>query len=250
NIVLPCIYREFPQAPDTISRTIAILPGTAPVLDEAVNEARNRYMTTDPADGTVRIDLRNLIGSHPSAAPALLFELLRPYGFTASQIQSMTEATDTSGATFQTSEIMAVTSRGMLELTQRHTTVDNEAFTIDPSRELTHPIHLVPEFITPDDFVPVRDNSAIYLDSEALAGNPSWELRRWRHGDRLIPYGMKGSRKLSDIFSDAGMSVAAKRKKWVLTRNGTIVWIPGIRAAAIFPVTGSTRAIVKISYLK
>ncbi|MDE6491207.1 MAG: tRNA lysidine(34) synthetase TilS, partial [Muribaculaceae bacterium] len=31
NIVLPCIYREFPQAPDTISRTIAILAGTEPV---------------------------------------------------------------------------------------------------------------------------------------------------------------------------------------------------------------------------
>lgn len=70
---------------------------------------------------------------------------------------------------------------------------------------------------------------------------------RWRHGDRMTPFGMKGSRKLSDMFSDAGMSVTAKRRQWILTRNGAIVWIPGLRASAMFPVTGTTRSIMKIT---
>lgn len=249
NIILPCIYREFPQAPDTIARTIGILADTEPLLDEAVDEAKRRYMTIDTTSRSATIALRDLIADHPSSAPTLLFELLHPYGFSSAQIRSMIEAADTSGATFHSTGSLAVTSRGRLELTTGHNTDDDSIFPIDLSVGCTSPIRLVTEFITPLEFTPKRDNSVLYLDAGALADSPVWELRRWRHGDRMTPFGMKGSRKLSDIFSDAGMSVTAKQRQWILTRNGEIVWIPGIRASALYPVTESTRSIMKISYI-
>lgn len=246
NIVLPCIYQEFPQAPETISRTIGILADTEPLLDESVDEARRRYSTADAAGDSIRIALRDLVGDHPSSSAALLFELLRPYGFTSSQTQSIACAADTSGAMFHSPRYTAVTSRGWLELTSR-LTPGGDTLTIDIAAGTDAPIRLVTEFITPEEFAPKRDNTVMYLDAEALTGSPVWELRRWRHGDRMTPFGMKGSRKLSDMFSDAGMSVTAKRRQWILTRNGAIVWIPGLRASAMFPVTGTTRSIMKIT---
>lgn len=104
---------------------------------------------------------------------------------------------------FHSPRYTAVTSRGWLELTSR-LTPGGDTLTIDIAAGTDAPIRLVTEFITPEEFAPKRDNTVMYLDAEALTGSPVWELRRWRHGDRMTPFGMKGSRKLSDMFSDAG----------------------------------------------
>ena len=50
-------------------------------------------------------------------------------------------------------------------------------------------------------------------------------MRRWREGDRIEPFGMKGSRLVSDIFSDAKLSLDDKRKVWLLTRDDIILWV-------------------------
>lgn len=64
-------------------------------------------------------------------------------------------------------------------------------------------------------------------------------LRPWRKGDRFRPYGMKGSRLVSDLLSDAKYSVAEKRRVRILTRNGEILWVVGLRAS------GSSQSVKK-----
>ena len=80
----------------------------------------------------------------------------------------------------------------------------------------------------------------IYLDASVMKDNPVFTVRSWRNGDRIAPFGMKGTRKLSDIFSDLKIPVDRKSKIKVLTRNGEILWIIGIRASRHFPVTDTT----------
>ncbi len=60
-------------------------------------------------------------------------------------------------------------------------------------------------------------------------------LRLWQPGDRMAPEGMKGKKKkLSDIFSEAKLSAAEKSMQIVLTdKQGSILWIPGLRKAAL-----------------
>lgn len=60
-------------------------------------------------------------------------------------------------------------------------------------------------------------------------------LRRVKKGDRLKPLGMKGSRLLSDIMKDAGMSRAEKEKQWVLADalSDEIIWVPGLRRSRL-----------------
>jgi tRNA(Ile)-lysidine synthase len=57
---------------------------------------------------------------------------------------------------------------------------------------------------------------------------------------------MKGSRLVSDVFSDAKLSIDEKANKWLLTRDGQILWIVGMRASRHFPVTGDTEKVLKI----
>lgn len=73
-------------------------------------------------------------------------------------------------------------------------------------------------------------------------------LRHWEEGDRIAPFGMKGSRLVSDIFSDAKLPVNEKNTVWLLTRDDTILWIAGMRASRHFAVTPSTRRILALRY--
>ena len=50
-------------------------------------------------------------------------------------------------------------------------------------------------------------------------------LRRWKEGDKISPFGMKGNKKLSDLFTDMKLSINDKNKVWLLEVNGTIVWV-------------------------
>ncbi len=53
-------------------------------------------------------------------------------------------------------------------------------------------------------------------------------VREWRHGDRVQPMGMDGSKKLQDVFTDA-LVPAERRRSWpVIAIGETIIWLPGL----------------------
>ena len=56
-------------------------------------------------------------------------------------------------------------------------------------------------------------------------------VRVAKPGDRMEPYGMEGSRKLQDIFTDLKIP-KAQREQWpVVECGGEIIWLPGYRIA-------------------
>ena len=57
-------------------------------------------------------------------------------------------------------------------------------------------------------------------------------VRSWRHGDRMEPFGMNGSKKLQDIFVDGKIPVDERGDVPVFECKGRIVWIPGYRVAS------------------
>ena len=56
-------------------------------------------------------------------------------------------------------------------------------------------------------------------------------VRVAKPGDRMEPYGMEGSKKLQDIFTDLKIP-KAQREQWpVVECSGEIIWLPGYRIA-------------------
>jgi tRNA(Ile)-lysidine synthase len=56
-------------------------------------------------------------------------------------------------------------------------------------------------------------------------------VRTAQPGDRMEPYGMEGSKKLQDIFTDLKIP-KAQREQWpVVECGGEIIWLPGYRIA-------------------
>lgn len=83
----------------------------------------------------------------------------------------------------------------------------------------------------------------VYLSADWV-GRAGLYLRTWRAGDRFTPIGMKGSRKVQDIFVDQKVPRALRERIPLLECRKQIIWIPGYRIAADVAVqTASARSL-------
>ncbi|MDR2890215.1 MAG: tRNA lysidine(34) synthetase TilS [Alistipes sp.] len=115
------------------------------------------------------------------------------------------------------------------------------------------------------DTLDVPENTAL-LDADKLR----WPLtlRRWTDGDRFVPLGMSGTKKVSDYLTDIKMPVPEKGRQFVLVNGdpnttvapdtlgapdsdpggtgGEIVWLAGRRIDDRFKITPETENVLKI----
>jgi len=80
-------------------------------------------------------------------------------------------------------------------------------------------------------------------------GRPIW-ARNWRPGDRMRPFGMNGTKKIQDIFSDAKVPAELRRTLPILDCGGEIVWVPGHRIARGWEVAGPAANALHLSLEK
>lgn len=87
-------------------------------------------------------------------------------------------------------------------------------------------------------------NTVVYVDARRLFF--PLQVRRWQAGDRLQPFGMTGTKKVSDLLTDARVPAHRRREVEVLLSGEEIVWVIGIRLDGRFCVRPDTRAFAKI----
>lgn len=89
------------------------------------------------------------------------------------------------------------------------------------------------------------EKGAAYFDNDAL--QRPLTVRPVRQGDRMKPFGMNGSRLLSDMMTDLHMNRFQKEDQHVLIdAKGNILWLIGHRASALYPITQNTRNILEV----
>jgi tRNA(Ile)-lysidine synthase len=86
--------------------------------------------------------------------------------------------------------------------------------------------------------------SHVVLLDRFIAGDLS--VRPSESGDRLRPFGMVGTTKISDIFIDSHVPWIARAKWPILLASGVPVWIAGLRAAEETRLASAGGDIVKI----
>jgi tRNA(Ile)-lysidine synthase len=72
-------------------------------------------------------------------------------------------------------------------------------------------------------------------------------IRNFRLGDRFVPLGMKGHKKIKDFFMDLKISSDKREQVPILTCNDRIVWVCGLRIDDRFKVTPQTRRVLRVS---
>ncbi len=208
--VLPALRAAFPNADAKLSRSLRNLRGCEALYGSLLPPM------SESIDGV---------------GETLLHEWLAPFGFNATQCADILRSTP--GAVFDSADHRLTLCVGnRFELTPIG---ENEAERRPTLSGVVKP--------RPENFKP--QPGVLYLDASA-AEAANWELRLWREGDRIRPFGMTGSRPVADVLADCGISATQRRRTWVLTRNDDILWVVGVRASAHFPVTETSTKIIEI----
>ena len=63
-------------------------------------------------------------------------------------------------------------------------------------------------------------------------------------GRYLIPFGMKGKKKVSDYLTDRKFSVIRKEQQWILCCGDKIAWVIGERTDNRFRIDGNTKRVI------
>ncbi len=83
-----------------------------------------------------------------------------------------------------------------------------------------------------------------YISADKLNGN--FVLRRWKAGDRFMPIGFNGSKKVSDFLNEQKIPLSKKKEQLVLTYRGKIVWVLGLRLDDRFKITNNTKKALEL----
>ncbi len=72
-------------------------------------------------------------------------------------------------------------------------------------------------------------------------------VRYWKNGDQIRPFGMRGRKLLSDIFTDRKISSFERKEIPLVTTGGRIAWVAGVMISDDFKVGGGTKEVLKIT---
>jgi tRNA(Ile)-lysidine synthase len=90
-----------------------------------------------------------------------------------------------------------------------------------------------------------NDPMVAYIDADKISGKLL--VRGRRDGDIFKPLGMKGSKKLQDIFVDEKIDLDERGKVPLIEDDEKIIWVVGFRINDDVKVTSSTKKILKMT---
>ena len=83
-----------------------------------------------------------------------------------------------------------------------------------------------------------------YFDYDKMKG--SLNLRNRKEGDRFNPLGMKGSKKLKDLFIDLKVSRDKRDLIPLIVDDENIIWVVGYRINELYKLTKNTKNVLMI----
>ena len=236
--VIPLLKTINPSVEDALSETLINL-----------NEANKVYRHQ------IEADLKQVLSSdsHSLAIPllkecaspeAVLFEWLKEYGFNKDVIREIYSSLDVqSGKTFYSPEYRIIKDRERLLLDKKEGNSSKEYSIEENTPIIKEPFPIELFFVTnTSDLLINKNPNEVYLDADQVSF--PLILRKWKAGDRFVPFGMKGSQKLSDFFNNNKFNKIEKENTWILTSGEDIVWIVGHRSDNRFRITNSTKNVL------
>lgn len=241
NRVLPVLNELFPQANQAILRSMEILRENESLYNHLIALRSEKYVDRT----TGEINLIDMASQEPWPAP-LLFEMIKGEGFNRSQADDMLRAAKHSGGVFYAGNHCREVDHGILRAARAGAPVEANCFDITLFRDILSPVHIQVTVHDVAQFKPERNPNVAFIDADAADAHHRWQLRHWKRGDRMQPYGMSGSKLISDIFADAKLNAQQKKEIWLMTCDGQIVWAVGLRASALFTIGPSTRSYLRL----
>lgn len=239
--VIPLLEEINPSVKASLARTANHLYDASLIYNHSIEEARRVIIQNN------RLSISALL-SFPAPA-TILYEMLKPYGFSRTVCESIFTILDKdSGKIFYSSTHRLLKDRSDL-LIDVLSGEDNRAYLINLEDDnVDLPVELKPEIVViKEDYQIEKDRKFAYFDFDKLSF--PLVLRHWQEGDWFVPFGMKGKKKVSDYFSDKKFSLFDKEKTWLLCSGQDVIWIVGERTDNRYRIEKTTKRVLKLKFI-
>lgn len=246
--LIPLMKELNPCVAESIAQTAANLADAATIYNKVVAENNVRIVVpqTDGAD----ICIASLLATE--VPQAQLFEILHPYGFNPRQIsdvyRTLTSERCGVGRMFYAKGYSLLIDRTHILLRAVSQAVGDGEYMLPEEGVLELPdgMLLKVERMKPyEGWSAPRTNDVCVLNVELI--DSPLRIRRPSEGDRIHPFGMKGTKLLSDLYTDAKLSRIDRKQQWVLSHGDDIVWVVGLRTSELCRIRGDEREVLLIS---
>lgn len=242
--VIPLLEGINPSVNESITKTAYRVSESMRLVDDSLRKAEKEIMRDNV------IDIGKLF-QFPSPE-LMLYTLLKPHGFQPAQIEQLFHRISKDDDRTLTGKIWQSPTHELL--------YDRGRMFISPVRQRPRVLR-IPETGTyifgdsqklivetgeiDDSFVIDKQPSTAVLDLSKVTFPLT--LRLIERGDRFVPFGMTGSKLVSDFLTDLKLSSFEKRDQWCVTQaTGEIIWLVGRRPDNRFRVTKATKRVLTL----
>lgn len=227
--LIPLLQNINSAAISNITATISHLADAATLYNKAIADNTSRIVS--PKETGIDIDITALL--QLDTPQTHLFEILHPYGFNTAQTENIFQTLQSiPGKYFHSESHTLLKDRDTLQLRPNSKKPTDEELTIpleSPETVLPDGTRIyIKHLATNNDFIVPRDSNTLCLDPAHIIRPLT--LRHPRKGDRFIPFGMKGSKLVSDYLTDLKLPRTNKASQWLLCHGEDILWIAGRRS--------------------
>ena len=243
HIVIPELLKIQPQLHKVFAKTQSNLKQSRSLIDQFIEKAKGQICHYDE-DNALKINLEQL--ANFSDSKAVLYEILKDYGFTDWKSIEELRTAPTGKKIFSKSNILLKNREELIlypikkEYSESEILIDSLPVyhTLNDkvlrSEKCTKDFHLFAEL----------SKHQIVLDADKLKFPLS--VRKWQKGDYFYPIGLSGSKKLSKFFKDLKLSILEKENIWLLCSDNKIIWVIGLRMDDRFKIGPNTKNCLKI----
>lgn len=174
--------------------------------------------------------------------------VLEYFGFHADQFDALGKFGESqSGKQMEGEKYTIYRDRNQFVLEPKEPLFDFEIPIKNRDGEIIEPVHLQWETLVNFERNSEPDPNIAMLNFDKLKF--PLLLRPWRNGDKFVPLGMRGSKKLSDFLTDLKLTIPQKNRTFVLESSGEICWVVGLRIDDRFKSSANQKHTFKVKLI-
>ena len=253
--VFPALKQLNPSFISTFNREMVYFTDAQEIVSQWCRKHVADVVSVDAAvDAELRISISSLLAVRQWRY--LLYYILEPYGFNSSVLASLENLLESqrtiSGKSFSSNEYSLIVERDCLCVRKGEAADDVQEYhsvTVDAPGEYTlGKVSFTVSKSAWEAGMPLKQpDGVLVLDAAKLAF--PFICRRWKRGDWMVPFGMKGKKKISDMFADMKYDSASKAAAVMIAKDfeeSHVAALMGVRMDDSLRIDQKTENIIRI----
>lgn len=246
--ILPIMKKINPKINESITKTAKHINAIVNVTDLLIEDIKNKVIIKEN-NGRTCLMVNTLKGEILSEE--VLFNILKDYKFNSAQIEQIHKTIETEpGKVFlsSTHQLLIDRNRIIIEPLNNNTykkIVIQEEGVYVYNNDVKFRIEQID---SRQDLTISKTANCCYIDMSKI--KLPLIVRNTVKGDRFVPFGMNGSKLVSDYLTDKKMNLFDKQRQLVITDvTDNIIWLVNQRPDNRYRITTTTKTVLKITCL-